>query len=144
MKKLLLATLLLIFSCDEVLESIKEGCIHDIACNYDATATKDDESCTYPEGCNEWCEGDEGEPQELDCAEVCGGTNICGCNNATALNYDADATFNDDSCEYIYIDDVFLCADTCIHQATNITSILLSEDSCSTNTGSATINFTTN
>jgi len=46
--------------------------------------------------------------------------------------------------EYVYIDDVFLCSDTCANKATNITSVLLSDDSCFANTGSATINFTTN
>jgi len=35
-----------------------------------------------------------------DCAGVAGGTNICGCNDTTALNYNADATFNDGSCEF--------------------------------------------
>ena len=59
MKKLLLATLLLIFSCNEVLESvIIEGCTTATACNYDLTATKDDGSCVASQGCNEWCEGD--------------------------------------------------------------------------------------
>jgi hypothetical protein len=36
----------------------------------------------------------------LDCAGVCGGSNICGCTDTTSLNYDATATFNDDSCEF--------------------------------------------
>ena len=40
-KKLLLISLL-IFSCEELLQSIKEGCTTATACNYDATATKDD------------------------------------------------------------------------------------------------------
>ena len=48
MKKLLLATLLLIFSCEELLESINEGCTTATACNYDSTATKDDSSCIAP------------------------------------------------------------------------------------------------
>ena len=35
-----------------------------------------------------------------DCAGECGGSNICGCTDATALNYDQATTFNDDNCEY--------------------------------------------
>ena len=52
MRKFLLPILLLIFSCEEVLESIKEGCTTTTACNYDAEAMKDDGSCVAPEGCN--------------------------------------------------------------------------------------------
>ena len=36
----------------------------------------------------------------LDCSGECGGTNICGCNDTTAINYDSTATFNDGSCEF--------------------------------------------
>ena len=74
MRKFLLPILLLIFSCEEILESIKEGCTTTTACNYDAEAMKDDGSCIAKQGCNEWCEGDSLSVQELDCADVCGGT----------------------------------------------------------------------
>ena len=100
MRKFLLPILLLIFSCEE---PAINGCTTTTACNYNIDADKDDGSCIQPQGCNEWCPGDSlnlsGIP-ELDCAEVCGGANICGCNDTTALNYDSTATFNDDSCEF--------------------------------------------
>ena len=83
MKKLLLATLLLIFSCEQLLESIKEGCTTTTACNYDATATKDDGSCL-----------------ENDCKGVCGGENICGCTYENADNYNAEANVDDGNCVY--------------------------------------------
>ena len=70
MKKLLLLSILLIVGCEELLQSIKEGCTTATACNYDANATIDDESCVAPQGCNEWCEGDSLAVQELDCAGV--------------------------------------------------------------------------
>ena len=49
---------ILIVGCEQLLESIKEGCTTATACNYDVTATKDDGNCIAPQGCNEWCEGD--------------------------------------------------------------------------------------
>ena len=101
MKKLLLISILLIVGCEkETTAPIIEGCTTATACNYNAEAGKDDGSCVAPQGCNNWCEGDALSVQELDCAEVCGGTNNCGCNDTTALNYDTDATFNDGSCEF--------------------------------------------
>ena len=88
MKKLLLIGLgfiLLIVGCEVPLESVKEGCTTATACNYDATATKDDGSCVAPQGCNDWCEGDTtsiqvkgqvftfSEALELDACGICGG-----------------------------------------------------------------------
>ena len=37
---------------------------------------------------------------EVDCAGVCGGVNICGCTDPLAINdvYNPDATFDDGSC----------------------------------------------
>ena len=89
MRKFLLPILFLIFSCEEVLESIKEGCTTTTACNYDAEAMKDDGSCIAKQGCNEWCEGDSLQAQEFDCADVCGGmatVDECGVCEGTGLN----------------------------------------------------------
>ena len=89
MKFLLPLILLLILSCEEVLESIKEGCTTATACNYDATAMKDDGSCIAKQGCNEWCEGDSLTVQEFDCAGVCGGnTKQEYCNACTSQIFD--------------------------------------------------------
>jgi len=48
------------------------------------------------------CEEEKAEPliHYLDCAGVIGGTNICGCTDIIAINYDSTATFDDGSCEY--------------------------------------------
>ena len=81
MKKLILISVILIVGCEE---PTIEGCIYDTACNYNAEATIDNNSCKY----------------ESDCADICGGNNICGCTSTIALNYDSTATFNDDTCEY--------------------------------------------
>ena len=84
-KKLLPLMLLLVSSCEEITEAIIEGCTTTTACNYDATAMKDDGSCVAPQGCNEWCVGDTLSVQELDCAGDCNGTatiDLCGnCSN---------------------------------------------------------------
>jgi len=98
MKKLIfiLPLILLILSCEEVLESIKEGCTTATACNYDATAMKDDGSCVAPQGCNEWCEGDSLSIQELDCFGICGGTayldncNVCDTDLTNDCKKDCD------------------------------------------------------
>ncbi len=73
---LLLAILLLIFSCDEEPKPVIVGCTIETACNYNADATDDDDSCVFEQGCNQWCNGDEGEPLEFDCAGDCGGSAV--------------------------------------------------------------------
>ena len=40
------------------------------------------------------------EEEPKDCAGVSGGDNICGCADSLATNFDATATFDDESCEY--------------------------------------------
>ena len=50
------------------------------------------------------------EPQ--DCAGLEGGSNICGCTEETACNYDLSATYNDGSCEYA--EEYYDCAGACI------------------------------
>ena len=77
----ILIILLLVFSCQE---PTIEGCTMVTACNYNLNADQDDGSCIYPQGCNEWCAGDSLEVLELDCADECGGSNICGCTITTA------------------------------------------------------------
>ncbi len=57
------------------------GCMDPTACNYNPDANIDDESCVFPVGCNDWCEGDPGEPLEEDCTGECGGeafVDVCG------------------------------------------------------------------
>jgi len=71
------------------------GCTDATACNYDATATEDDGSCTYAEtyyNCNGACLND------TDGDGVCDELEIAGCTDANACNYDATATDDDGSC----------------------------------------------
>ena len=56
--------------------TLVSGCTDSSATNYDANATQDDGSCTYP-------------PQP-----------VFGCTNATAINYNDQATHDDGTCQY--------------------------------------------
>ena len=59
------------------------GCTDESACNYDATATLDDESCLQLDACGE-----------------CGGDGTSGCIDNYACNYDFTAQCDDGSCDY--------------------------------------------
>ena len=89
------------------------GCTSMTACNYDATATVDDDSCQEPD-CENNCDGmatgpaiagtmcDDGDPTTVgevyDGACNCVGNPILGCTSMTACNYDATATVDDGMC----------------------------------------------
>ena len=47
-----------------------------------------------------WSCEEEPEPIPEDCAGVPGGNNICGCTDSIAINFNSDATYDDESCEY--------------------------------------------
>ena len=96
------------------------GCTDDTACNYSSDATEDDGSCTVNDECGVCggdgiapgacdCEGnlpDPGYTCEGDCIADTDGDGVCnpfevpGCIDATACNFDSDATDDDGSCEY--------------------------------------------
>ena len=109
---------------------VNPGCTDSAACNYDADANLDDESCEFCScglnacGCTdaEACNYDEGNEYEdgsceyaeewYDCDGNCLDTNgnmICdieelGCMDAAACNYDEDAFVEDGSCDYCSCD----------------------------------------
>lgn len=73
------------------------GCTDETACNYDAEATADDDSCIFPEtglDCDGNCLND------ADSDGICDEDEINGCTNELACNYDSTATDEDGSCEY--------------------------------------------
>ena len=45
------------------------------------------------------CDDDPTNDCEKDCAEVWGGSNICGCTDSTAYNFNSDASYDDGSCQ---------------------------------------------
>jgi hypothetical protein len=77
---------------------IVNGCTNITACNYDASANVDDNSCDLPNGCGDTLY------IEYDSLVTCSDVSACltlivnGCTDSTALNYDALANTNDGSC----------------------------------------------
>ena len=79
--------------CDE--DEI-EGCTDPVACNYDSSATDEDDSCAYPEADNRDCAGNC--LNDADGDDVCDEDEIEGCKDPVACNYDASATDDNSSC----------------------------------------------
>ena len=61
------------------------GCTDKSACNYNKLSYVDDGSCVSPQGCNQWCKGDDGSALELDCANQCGGSSIKCCDRVVGV-----------------------------------------------------------
>jgi len=77
------------------------GCVDATACNYDPDATCDDGSCSNddPGTCNTDCTmGDVEEWDSVNCECTVLTVSAPGCVDATACNYDPDATCDDGSC----------------------------------------------
>ena len=94
--------------CDE--EEVL-GCDDATACNYDAAATEDDGSCTYPDlyyDCDGNCINDG------DTDGICDELEAEGCTDATACNYAPAATEDDGSCTYP-ASDIVDCAGNCLN-----------------------------
>ncbi|MDG1395667.1 MAG: hypothetical protein P8P86_03790, partial [Flavobacteriales bacterium] len=72
------------------------GCKDHDACNYDATATMSDNSCTYAQE-GYYCNG---ECLDTDTDGVCDLDEVEGCTDAIACNFVIGATNEDGSCQY--------------------------------------------
>jgi len=83
------------------------GCKDHDACNYDATATMSDNSCTYAQE-GYYCNG---ECIDTDGDMVCDLDEVEGCTDATACNYVLGATNEDGSCQYN--DEYYNCQGDC-------------------------------
>ncbi len=100
------------------------GCMDVDACNFNATATDNDSSCTYPASeyvdCSGACLVDEDEDG------VCDPLEVFGCDLDDACNYNPSATENDGSCEFVS------CAGCTIESACNYdeTATLSNNASC--------------
>ena len=104
--------------CDE-LEGVILGCTDDSACNYDASATEDDDSCVELQSECDSC-SDDGLSvidNDDDDDNVCNEGVIFGCTNDSACNYDTEATANDASCTYA--EKYYSCDGTCINDLDN-------------------------
>ena len=80
------------------------GCTDTTACNYEANATINDGTCTYQiqwYNCDGTCldlDGDEVCDIVDDCIDELNDCEIYGCTNPSAINYNPDATIDDESC----------------------------------------------
>ena len=82
------------------------GCQDTTACNYNENATDDDDSCIFVDGICETCSGETDGTgtivdNDADDDGVCDTDEIAGCQDATACNYNENATDDDDSCIFV-------------------------------------------
>lgn len=74
----------------------QNGCMDVLACNYNADATSDDGTCTYPESefvnCDGLCIND------ADADGVCDEQEVLGCTDVAACNFDETATDDNGTC----------------------------------------------
>ena len=93
------------------------GCTDAMACNYNADATDDDESCVFADDACEEC-ADDGSVvlNDIDGDGVCDDDEIEGCFDESACNYNADVTdINNDLCEYA--EEFYDCDGNCLNDA---------------------------
>ena len=89
-------------TCDDDSCILPDGCTNDTACNYDAAATCDDGSCSNADpmtGNTDICMGDTEVWNESTCSYDVDVVQVLGCTDDTACNYDADANCDDESCD---------------------------------------------
>jgi hypothetical protein len=92
------------------------GCTDELACNYNATATDDDASCTYPSQTYLNCDGSC--INDADNDGVCNENEVPGCTDPLACNYNSNATDDDASCTYP-LQTYLNCDGSCINDADN-------------------------
>ena len=75
------------------------GCTNADACNYDQTATEDDESCLFVgDACDDGSADTESDVIQEDCSCAGSVVPVFGCIDLDACNYDQTATEDDESC----------------------------------------------
>jgi plastocyanin len=77
------------------------GCTNADACNYDQTATEDDESCLFVgDACDDGSADTESDVIQEDCSCEGSVAPVFGCVDLDACNYDQTATEDDESCVF--------------------------------------------
>ena len=136
--------------CIESVEPI-EGCTNSTACNYNASATVNDNSCLFATGCDTCSGATDGSGSiidgDVDNDGICNADEITGCQDALACNYNANATDAGD-CTYPVAD--FDCDGNALGCAEDINNngtvevadllILLGDFGCTENCTAADIN----
>jgi hypothetical protein len=72
------------------------GCTDPVACNYDAGAAHDNNTCIYPTGCD-FCSGGTIVDGDTNDNGICDVEDVVGCSVVPACNYEPDRTVTDDS-----------------------------------------------
>jgi hypothetical protein len=100
-------------NCDGVQPNCNVGgCTDSQACNYDALATENNGSCTYPAQTYLDCDG--ACVNDVDQDGVCNELEVQGCTDPISCNFNAEATDSDNSC--IYPEQDYLnCDGSCIN-----------------------------
>ncbi|MEJ6795234.1 MAG: T9SS type A sorting domain-containing protein [Flavobacteriales bacterium] len=82
--------------------AVVPGCTDSSACNYDQTATEDDESCLFVgDACDDGSADTELDVIQEDCSCEGSVAPVFGCIDLDACNYDQTATEDDESCLFI-------------------------------------------
>ncbi|MCH1583352.1 MAG: hypothetical protein L7S63_09560 [Flavobacteriales bacterium] len=84
---------------DGICDEDETGCTDLDACNYDASASVDDGTCTYP--LEDYLDCDGNCLNDDDDDGICDELEALGCTDQTACNYDANATDDDGNCTYV-------------------------------------------
>ena len=92
--------------------ALVDGCTDVAACNFNADATSDDGTCTYPDA-GYTCDGECVNDSDLD--GVCDEFEVAGCQDMSACNYDLAATDDDGSC--VYPDAGLDCDGNCLNDS---------------------------
>jgi WD40 repeat protein/predicted lipoprotein with Yx(FWY)xxD motif len=74
------------------------GCTDQTACNFNADATDEDDSCVFATGACEVCEGGAVVNNDADGDGVCDDDEVPGCTDMNACNFNEEATDDDGSC----------------------------------------------
>ena len=100
-----------IFLCSGTGEETVNGCMDNLACNYNSEATQDDGSCVSAQ---EYYDCDNNCLLDSDLDGTCDELEISGCTDNIALNYDPLAT-DEGTCEFA--DSFYDCNGTCLIDA---------------------------
>ena len=78
------------------------GCTNPLACNYDPTATDDDNSCITTNHCSDCLLASSGWAidNDSDGDGICNDQEVAGCTDSEACNFQSSATDDDQSCTY--------------------------------------------
>ena len=94
-----------------------EGCTDALACNYDEAAGFNDGSCVYADGNCESCDNGGVIVSDADGDGVCDADEVVGCTDASACNYNGDATDTDNTLCTFPADEHVDCDGNCIADA---------------------------